>query len=384
MVRKKTEEKELRAYLRLVPSRNGRANKLHDLKVYEQKRQRRRARLTRLDDLDEPVKPAEQVTRTATKVSTYTLAILPKSGKSRAEKRRYCERLLRNLERYEEEPQVWLASWRKPLPPFLRLPAELRQKALEMVLDDDAVLYPRPSKTTLNMALTCKLIAEDMRPVMKLWDRREMQVRSGFRLDRSVVNDLLGPLKAASAVFTAQQRGMRPSGGRHIIFADAAGPSNEGKSQEGASTNTTGGTNSRSLATGPPSAQQSQREGKDARQSKSSCKRELYSKKGTTGRDNFELERRFQNEADAKASGAQQQRQYELIREKRKQKARKRKERDANREQELLDLKDRDRKQYRGWARENVVEAAIVKERNILRNAYGLGTTAFLSDAEED
>ncbi|KXT04572.1 hypothetical protein AC578_8670 [Pseudocercospora eumusae] len=378
MSRKKTEEQELRAYLRLVPSRNGRAQKLHDLRVYEQKRQRRRARLTRLDDLDEPVKPAEQATRKATKVSKYPLALMPKSGKSRADKRKSCGLLLRNLQRFEEEPHVWLPSLRKPLPPFLLLPAELRQKALEMVLDDDAVLYPRPNSTTLNMALTCKLIAEDMRQVMKLWDRREMQVRSGLRLDRSVVDDLLRPLKAASAVLTYINRSTRTSCGRHIIFADAAGPSNEGQSQAGPCTNTAGGTNSRSLAVGPPNAQQSQRHGKDARRSKSSRKRALHSEKVTPERGNLERERPLQNEADSKTSEAPRQRQRKSMRGKRKQKAHKRKER------QVLDLKDRDRKQYRDWARENVVEAAIVKERNILRKAYGLGTTAFLSDAEED
>ncbi|EME86151.1 uncharacterized protein MYCFIDRAFT_214133 [Pseudocercospora fijiensis CIRAD86] len=319
MARKRTERRELRAYLRMVPSRN----------VYEQKKQRRRARLTRLDDWDEPIKPAEQTT------------IKP-----------------------PREPQVWLASWRKPLPPFLKLPAELRQKVLEMVLDDDSVLYPRPNQTTVNMALTCKIIAEDMRPVMKLWNMREMQVRGGFPFDRSVVDDLLRPLKVASAVFTSQQRQSR---GRHIVFADAAGASKEEHGRE----------------VGPPSAQQSKQGGKDARPSESSCKREMHSMKRTTDGGTLEPERQLENEAASTASEAQRQRQDEKIRKRRKQKARKRKERLANRGQELLELKDRDRKQYRNWARKNVMEAAIVKERNILRAAYGLGTTTYLSDAED-
>lgn len=62
----------------------------------------------------------------------------------------------------------------------------------------------------------------------------------------------------------------------------------------------------------------------------------------------------------------------------------KRQNRAARRKGALKQVDDRNRKQYRDWARENVVAAGLAMEAHKLRKAYGMGTNAYCGYGEEN
>ncbi|KAI5367633.1 hypothetical protein Slin14017_G026690 [Septoria linicola] len=110
---------------------------------------------------------------------------MPLTSKKRKQKAPFCLSFSRRLDRFHESPGVYDSTRRQPLPFMLRLPAELRQQILDIVLDDDDVLFPRPNSRTQALALTCKTFAMDVREVMKLWEVREGVLRSQLGTDRS-------------------------------------------------------------------------------------------------------------------------------------------------------------------------------------------------------
>ncbi|GIZ46303.1 hypothetical protein CKM354_000943200 [Cercospora kikuchii] len=137
---------------------------------------------------------------------TYPAAVFPPTDKRKKHKATYCLRLVRAMDRYDENPAVYDPSQACPLPPILRLPSELSQKILDHVLDDQDVLFPRPTSTTQALALTCKAWAADLPEVQKLWDRREEKVREESGMKKADLTaymaDLLAPLQHASAAIT--------------------------------------------------------------------------------------------------------------------------------------------------------------------------------------
>ncbi|USW49446.1 hypothetical protein Slin15195_G027650 [Septoria linicola] len=141
---------------------------------------------------------------------SYPPSLMPLTSKKRKQKAPFCLSFSRRLDRFHESPGVYDSTRRQPLPFMLRLPAELRQQILDIVLDDDDVLFPRPNSRTQALALTCKTFAMDVREVMKLWEVREGVLRSQLGTDReglsSYMQDLLAPLKSASMAYGCQYR----------------------------------------------------------------------------------------------------------------------------------------------------------------------------------
>lgn len=139
-------------------------------------------------------------------------SLLPTADKkkSRSRKASYCQRLARHLDRFDENPELWMSGRTIYPPPFLRLPPELRQDILFHVLEGDEVRIPRPNSITLDLALVCKQFREDLPAVTRMWDARlaEMNKLCGFEraVMSNLIKDMMGPLETATAALNNQKR----------------------------------------------------------------------------------------------------------------------------------------------------------------------------------
>lgn len=105
------------------------------------------------------------------------------SNKKRKYTQSYCQRLAQNLDRFDQKPTVRNDNnCNIPLPPILRLPAELRQDIIFQTRGDDGLYSPRPDKETGNLSLVCKAFAADVKIVKKLWDAREKKLMQNLRV----------------------------------------------------------------------------------------------------------------------------------------------------------------------------------------------------------
>lgn len=142
----------------------------------------------------------------------YRKKLLPTADqkKSRGRKATYCQRLARHLDRLDENPQVWIERQTLPTPPFLNLPAELRQNILYHALEDDEISIPRPNSTTRDLELVCKQFAADLPAVQMMWNKRaaELSKLCGFEktVMSALIKDMMGPLEVASAALKSQKR----------------------------------------------------------------------------------------------------------------------------------------------------------------------------------
>lgn len=74
--------------------------------------------------------------------------VVAKGSSKRKQKRLYCQSLARALDRLQEEPSVYDESLRKPLPPLLSLPAELRVRAFSLQVATSADHFPATNPGT--------------------------------------------------------------------------------------------------------------------------------------------------------------------------------------------------------------------------------------------
>ncbi|EMF15956.1 uncharacterized protein SEPMUDRAFT_61349 [Sphaerulina musiva SO2202] len=147
---------------------------------------------------------------------SYPASVVPSPSNKRKEKGGYCMRFSRSLDRFHEYPNVYDEAQREPLPTLLRLPAELRQHILDLVLDDNDLFVPRPNTSTRDLALCCKTFETDLREVSKLWKTREEYLRAQpipqFRADMDAfMADLHAPLRSASLINASISRFRRAS-----------------------------------------------------------------------------------------------------------------------------------------------------------------------------
>ena len=138
----------------------------------------------------------------------YPPALRTRLSTTRHERRTFCQRLARNLAHFDQHPEVWLNTIYKgkKVPPYLRLPPELRQSILSLAITDDELLVcPRPNSTTLDLTLVDKTFAADVVECMHLWDIREKQLKERRRKRRKnpmrehlarLAEDLLQPVRS--------------------------------------------------------------------------------------------------------------------------------------------------------------------------------------------
>lgn len=128
--------------------------------------------------------------------------------KPRKGKATHCQKLARNLERFDENPAVWMKELPVHLTPVEKLPAELLQNILYLVLDEDEMSIRRPNTTTRDLALVCTKFRDHLPAVNNMWDKRAGEVNEVFRDEKismkALINDMMAPLQVASAALNNQ------------------------------------------------------------------------------------------------------------------------------------------------------------------------------------